>query len=61
MDPYCGWNLNTEQCTTAPEGMPSIYYWQQDMSLCPQVQHPGKYCHGNMGFTSSVQLLVSSV
>ncbi|KAJ8307413.1 hypothetical protein KUTeg_015497 [Tegillarca granosa] len=40
MDPYCGWNLNTEQCTTAPEGMPSLYYWQQDMSSCPQVQHP---------------------
>ncbi|XP_069121896.1 semaphorin-5A-like isoform X2 [Argopecten irradians] len=40
MDPYCGWNQAIDQCTTAPDGMPSLHYWEQAMTSCPVVEHP---------------------
>ncbi|XP_060071882.1 semaphorin-5A-like [Ylistrum balloti] len=40
MDPYCGWNQAIDQCTTAPDGMPSLHYWEQAMTSCPVIEHP---------------------
>ena len=40
MDPYCGWNRNKEECTTAPNKNPRVAYWQQNVITCPVTTDP---------------------
>lgn len=35
MDPYCGWNMLENACTTAPDNDPLADHWTQDMQSCP--------------------------
>ena len=40
MDPYCGWNRNKEECTTAPNRNPRVATWQQNVLSCPVLTDP---------------------
>ncbi|KAK3105957.1 hypothetical protein FSP39_009544 [Pinctada imbricata] len=43
MDPYCGWDDTMKKCTARPyNGQSSMLFWQQAMTSCPSVEHPGK-------------------
>lgn len=35
MDPYCGWNMLENSCTSAPNHDPLTDYWAQDIRSCP--------------------------
>jgi len=40
-DPYCGWDMTTSSCKTAPSGQPEVHYFEQQLSGCPFVHHAG--------------------
>lgn len=40
MDPYCGWNRNKDECTTAPNRNARVAYWQQNVISCPVTTDP---------------------
>lgn len=43
MDPHCGWNELSLQCTTAPDGNPLSSHWLQSVTQCPLLNVSGKY------------------
>ena len=40
MDPYCGWNQQTNECTATPNNNPRAGYWQQSLLTCPIMSDP---------------------
>lgn len=40
MDPYCGWNKQTNECTSTPNNNPRAAYWQQSLLSCPILSDP---------------------
>lgn len=42
MDPHCGWNMLSGQCTIAPDGKRMSSHWKQSVTQCPLLNVPGK-------------------
>ena len=40
MDPYCGWNEQTKECTLTPNKNPRAAYWKQNLLSCPIMSDP---------------------
>ena len=40
MDPYCGWNKQTNQCAPTPNNNPRAAYWVQNGLSCPIMSDP---------------------
>ena len=40
MDPYCGWNQQTNECAATPNNTPRAAYWQQSLISCPILSDP---------------------
>ena len=40
MDPYCGWDQQTNECVSTPNGNPRAAYWQQSLLTCPIMSDP---------------------
>ena len=40
MDPYCGWNKNSNECTATPNNNPRAGHWQQSLIGCPILSDP---------------------
>ena len=41
-DPYCGWNTNQLECSTAPDKNPRASNWIQEVMGCPKSSESGK-------------------
>ena len=54
MDPYCGWNTQTNECTASPNNNPRASYWQQSLLTCPIMSDPVSYVF----FLSNVRLMI---
>ncbi|KAB7499904.1 Semaphorin-5A, partial [Armadillidium nasatum] len=50
-DPYCGWDTNILECTTAPENNPLNPSWIQHVIGCPSNTEPGLTEDGVPGLT----------
>ncbi|KAB7496635.1 Semaphorin-5A, partial [Armadillidium nasatum] len=65
-DPYCGWDTNILECTTAPENNPLNPSWIQHVIGCPSNTEPGvlvRIRHLNMeeGYASALKRMKSIV
>ena len=40
MDPYCGWNKQTNLCSPTPNNNPRAAYWVQNGLSCPIMSDP---------------------
>lgn len=40
MDPHCGWNQQSNECSPAPNNNPRASYWQQSLLTCPIMSDP---------------------